>query len=529
MGALKALALRTAADARVRTLSFAAIFAIYAVGNVYGYGRTYPTVADRIQFAQTFGENKAIRLFYGTPYSLETVGGYTAWRVGGLLAIAAAFLGAMAATRALRGEEESGRAEIVAAGAATRAGLFFARIAAIAITQAVVLLAMWLGLVIGGLPALGSAYLVLVVTAVAAVYMGVGAVASQLASTGREALELAGAVLAVDLVLRVVADTTDIPALHWASPLGWAEETRAFAGERPWVLAFPALASFALLVLALALERRRDIGASILQPREVVNRPGSLSLRLPALLALRSQLTSLAIWSGGVAGFGVVLGTVSKSVADAKLPQSLKDQLEKLGAIDFTTPSGYIGLVFLFFILAISFFGCSQLASIREDEAEGRLETLFALPSGRVPWLAQRLALAVASATCMAIAAGLGASAGVLIVGAGVKFHSLIEAGLNCLPASMLFLGIGALLLTLVPRAGVGMAYAVVGVAFIWELLGSLIGAPSWVLGMSPFHQVGLVPGQSFRAFPAVVMVAIGLACAMASLVVFRHRDLVGG
>jgi putative exporter of polyketide antibiotics len=46
---------------------------------------------------------------------------------------------------------------------------------------------------------------------------------------------------------------------------------------------------------------------------------------------------------------------------------------------------------------------------------------------------------------------------------------------------------------------------------------------------MSPFHQVGLVPGQSFRAFPAVVMVAIGLACAMVSLVVFRHRDLVGG
>ena len=528
MKALSALAFRTAADARVRTLSFAAIFAIYAIANVYGYGRTYPDVADRIQFAQTFGDNKAIRLFYGTPYGLETVGGYTAWRVGGLLAIAAAFFGAMAATRALRGEEESGRAEIVAAGALTRAGLFVARTAAIGATLAVLWLALWLGLVIGGLPALGSVYMALAVVAVAAVYTGIGAVASQFVSTGREALELAGAVLAVDLVLRVVADTMDVQALHWANPLGWCEETRAFAGPQPWVLALPALSAVVLLTMALAFERQRDIGASILPPREVVARPGNSSLRSPALLALRLQSTSLAIWAAGVAAFGAVLGTVSKSVADAKLPQSLKDQLEKLGGVDFTTPSGYIGLVFLFFVLAISFFGCSQLASIREDEAEGRLETLFALPSGRVQWLSQRLALAVAGATAIAIAAGLGASVGVLIVGAGVKFHSLIEAGLNCLPASMLFLGIGALMLTLVPRAGVGIAYAVVGVAFIWELIGSLLGLPSWMLGMSPFHQVGLVPGQSFRALPAAVMVAIGLAGSLASLALFRRRDLVG-
>lgn len=528
MTALKALALRTAADARIRTMSFGAIFAVFAIANVVGYGRTYPTVADRIQFAQTFGDNKAIRLFYGTPYHLETVGGYTSWRVGGLLAIAAAFFGSMAAARAFRGEEESGRTEIVAAGAVTRAGLFVARIAAIGGTLGVLWLALWLGLVIGGLPLLGSAYLALVLVSVALVYAGIGALASQFASTSREALELAGAVLALDLVVRVVADTMDVQALHWVSPLGWGEETRAFAGEQPWVLALLGLTAVILLALALALERRRDIGASILPPREVINTPGNRFLRSPSLLAVRSQLTSLAIWAVGVAGFGAVLGTVSKSVADAKLPQSLKDQLDKLGAVDFTTPSGYIGLVFLFFVLAISLFGCSQLASIREDEAEGRLETLFALPSGRVQWLGERLALAVAGASVMAVAAGLGASAGVLVVGAGVKFQSLIEAGLNTLPASALFIGIGALLLTLFPRSGVGIGYAVVGIAFIWELVGSLLGVPSWALGLSPFHQVGLVPGQSFRALPAAVMVALGLACALASLAVFQRRDLVG-
>ena len=46
--------------------------------------------------------NKAIRLFYGAPHDLLTVGGYTAWRVGGTLAIFAAAFGLLAAVRALR-------------------------------------------------------------------------------------------------------------------------------------------------------------------------------------------------------------------------------------------------------------------------------------------------------------------------------------------------------------------------------------------------------------------------------------------
>jgi ABC-2 type transport system permease protein len=41
------------------------------------------------------------------------VSGYTAWRVGGTLAIAAAAFGVLAAVRALRAEEDIGRMELV--------------------------------------------------------------------------------------------------------------------------------------------------------------------------------------------------------------------------------------------------------------------------------------------------------------------------------------------------------------------------------------------------------------------------------
>lgn len=528
MKALRTLTFRITADARALSVVFALFFALYALANTLGYDKTYPTVADRISFAQTFGDNKAVRLFYGTPHSLETIGGYASWRVGGLLAIAAAFIGLIVSSRAFRGEEEAGRYEVVAAGAVTRTGVVTARIAAAGSMLAVLWLALLVGLVAGGLPVAGSAYLALAVVAAAAVYVGVGALASQLASTGREAMQLAGAVLALDLLVRVFSDTIDLQVLHWVTPLGWVEETRAFASEQPWVLAMPGVTTAALLALALALERGRDIGVSLIPPRDVVRQPGLRLLRSPTLLALRSQAMSLAVWAVGVGGFALVLGTVSKSVAEAQLPASLKEQLTKLGAIDFTTASGYIGLVFLFFVLAVSFFCCGQLAAIREEGAEGRLETLFALPVGRRRWLAGRLGLAAASAALLAASAGLGAAAGVFAVGAGVKFRSLMEAGFNCLPASMLFLGLGALLVASIPRAGVGVSYALVGVAFVWELVGALLGVPSWALGISPFHQVGLLPGESFRAVPAAVMLAVGIAGGIASLVIFRRGDLTG-
>ncbi len=525
LGPARALALRTLGDARVRTLSFALLFAGIALANTAGYRNTYPTLADRLRFAQSFGENKAARLFFGTPHDLETVGGYASWRVSGLLSVFAAFFGILAAVRALRGEEDAGRQEIVAAGAITRQAGFTARVGAVGVTVAVLWLGLVIGLVGGGLPVTGSAYLALATVSAAVLYVGIGALASQLLPTRRGALELATGFLGLDLLLRVVSDTADLQGLHWVSPLGWVQELRPFGDSRPAVLLLPAVTTAGLLALSLSLERRRDIGGALLELRDEERRPRLRLLRSPTALVVRSEWIGVIVWTAATAGFGFVIGTVSKSVASG-LSAEARERLEKLG-IEVATPSGYIGLTFLFFVLAVSLFCCGQLAAARSEEAEGRLETLFALPRSRTTWLAGRLGLAVAGATLLALSAGLGAALGATAVGADVSFPRLLGAGLNIVPASTLFLGLGALLVAVVPRFGVGAAYALVSVAFVWELFGALLGAPSWVLGLSPFHQIGLVPAAPFRFESAAIMVAMGAAAAAAALWRFRTRDLV--
>ena len=524
---LSALARRAFADARVRTISFALLFFFGAYAQTTGYRAAAPTLADRVEFARNFGDNKAVRLLYGEPHDLLTVGGYVGWRIPGLLAVFAAVWGLLGAVRALRAEEDSGRAEIVLSAPVSRRTTFAAAVVSVLAGTAVLWLALFLALVAGELAVGGSAFLALAGVSAVPVFAGVGAVTSQIAPSKRVATGLASGVLALAFALRVIADTADgADWLRWATPLGWIEEMRPFAGERPWVLLLPAVLSVALFAVAAAIMVRRDIGTGVLRSRDTA--PPRLGLLgSPTQLALRDERGVLAAWLVGVGAFAVIFGVISDSVASG-LTENVRRELERFGAGSVVSAEGFIGFGFLFFILAVCMFVCTQLSAARHEEAEQRLETLLALPVSRRGWLLGRLVLAVAGAAAIGLTAGVLSWAGAAAQGANVSFADLLGAGANTLPPALLFLGLGTLAFAVVPRAAVGIAYGLVGAAFLWELLGSLVEAPEWVRSLSPFHDVGLVPGEPFEALAAVVMVAIAVLAGAAGLALFARRDLAG-
>jgi ABC-2 type transport system permease protein len=524
----RALTRRAFRDARVRTVAFAYLFAGIAYAQVVAYRDAYPSLASRLAFARGFFDNKAVRLFYGEPHDLLTVDGYAAWRVGGTLAIFASIFGLLAAVRALRTEEDTGRLELVLAGVVGRRTAYLSAMAAIAAGIAILWLAELAGFLLGGLPLGGSAYLALATASVVPVYVGIGALACQLAPTRRVALELGGAVVGLLFLLRLVADTAaGLSWLRWASPLGWAEELRPFTGARPLVLLLPAAASAITVALAARIAARRDVGTGIISGREH-SKPRLSLLSSPGAQALRRERGSLLVWLGGVGVFAYILGVLAKSSSSAGISKNLEREVEKLGAGSIATPSGYLGVTFIFFVLAVSLFACAQIGAARREEAGQQLETLLAQPVGRRRWLAGRLALASAGAVAISLAAGLLTWAGAESGGAGISLARMIEAGANCLPVTLLFLGVAALAYALVPRASGAIAYALVTVAFLWDLIGSLLGAPKWLVELTPFQHVGLVPAQPFRGQAAAIMIGIGVLAVLAALALFRRRDLVG-
>ena len=498
----RALVQRTLRDARVRTVSFAYLFALIAYIQPVGYRGAYPTHASRLAFAHSFAENKAIRLFYGVPHDLLTVSGYTAWRVGGTLAIFAAVFGLLAAVRALRTEEDTGRMEVVLAAPVGRGSAYLSAMSAIAVCVLILGFAEFAGLLVAGLPAGGSAYLALATASVVPVFVGVGALASQLAPTRRMAIEFGGAAVGLFLGLRVIADiSSDAGWLRWTTPLGWAEEVRPFTGARPIVLAIPAVATLLLLVCAARIAVGRDIGTGVLPARDsAAPRLGLLSS--PTAMALRSESTSLLVWLLGVGAFAYITGVLAKSTATAGISKGLQHEFAKLGTGSIITPTGYLAFVFIIFLLVVSLFVCAQVGAARHEEAGERLETLLSLSVGRRGWLGGRLLLALAGASAISLTAGLLAWAGAESAGVSISLVGMLEAGLNCLPVAAMFLGVAALAYAAVPRAAAGFAYGLVTVAFLWDLFGSLLSVPHWLVQATPFAHVGSCPRNHFASAP---------------------------
>jgi polyether ionophore transport system permease protein len=524
----RALARRAFRDARTRTIAYGLLFALYAYIQPVGYRSAYPTLSSRLDFARSFGDNNAIRLFYGEPHDLLTVGGYSAWRVAGTLAIFAAVFGVLAAVRAYRIEEDTGRMELVLAGSVGRGIAYLSALAAIGCGVAALWLAEFAGSVAGGLPARESAYMALATASVVPVFVGVGALTSQLAPTRRIALELGSAVVASAFMLRVIADTASgVGWLRWLTPLGWAEEMRPFTGAQPTVVLLPIAASALLLAIAARIAARRDIGSGLLPARERAE-PRLRLLASPTAQALRGECASLLAWTVGAGAFALITGALAKSTSSDGISKQLQHEVAKLGTSSIVTPAGYLGLTFIFFILFVSLFACAQIGACRHEESGQQLETLLSQPVGRQRWLAGRLLLAACAATAISLLAGLLTWVGVVSSGASVPLGKLIEAGANCLPVALLFLGAGALAYAVVPRASAGIAYGLVTVTFLWQLVGALLGAPQWLVELTPFAHVGLVPAEPFRAGSAAVMLALALAGALAALWALRQRDLMG-
>jgi len=177
------------------------VFGLYVAASALGYASAYKTPLARARLAADFGSNLGFNAIIGPAHHLDTVAGFTAWRSLGVLSIVGAVWGLLLGTKLLRGEEDAGRWEVLLAGQTTRrwaaaqvlAGLG-AGIAVLWTVTAVV------SVLVGRFSAVGFSpgavlFLALALVSSAAVFVCVGALASQLAATRRQAASYAGATL----------------------------------------------------------------------------------------------------------------------------------------------------------------------------------------------------------------------------------------------------------------------------------------------------------------------------------------------
>ncbi len=201
------------------------VLAGLVVSTAYAFRGLYPTAAGREEFALVAGNNPSLLAFYGPIYG-DSIGSLTAWRYGVFAAVGAALMSIFLVIRHTRGDEESGRLELldsacVGRHAALTSAMLLATGANIAVAVLIAILVPPFGASFAGSAALG-----LTIGGCGLVFTAVAAIAAQLAQLARTARGLALAVLGAAYLIRAVGDAAGAsgPAwLTWISPVGWVE------------------------------------------------------------------------------------------------------------------------------------------------------------------------------------------------------------------------------------------------------------------------------------------------------------------
>ncbi|WP_030323554.1 ABC transporter permease [Streptomyces flavochromogenes] len=488
----------------------------------------YGTAAERARAAASMTANSSMRALYGPVFD-DSLGGLVAWRFGTFAAVLAAVASLIVVVRHTREEEETGRQEMLSAGAVGRRAPLTAALLAALVVNAAVALIVTAGL--AGQGAAGALALGLAIGGTGMVFATTAALAAQLTESARLAKGLTGAAVGLAFVLRAAGDSGTAggtsqdgvlgggsSVLTWLSPIGWAENVRAFAGERWWVLLLIAATVLLQTAAAYALTGRRDVGAGFLATRPG---PPEGGLATAGALAWRLQRGTLLGWSLGFLLGGLAFGGMVEGAADIVGDNEKARQIfERMGGQSALTDAFLATMVSLFGMVAALFAVGSALRP-HGEETSGRAEPLLANALGRIRWAAGHLLIAFGGSALILALSGIG-----LALSYGRDAGPILGASLAQLPAVWTLAGLAVLLWGAAPKAATA-AWGAAGLCLALGWIGPALDLPQAALNLSPFGHLPKLPGPEMTWTPVLALTALAAALVTAGLAGLRRRDMI--
>ncbi|SEE95922.1 ABC transporter permease [Ruania alba] len=440
--------------------------------------------------------------------------------------LAAALMNILLVSRHTRMEEQTGRAELIRANVVGRYASLTATLITALISNALITLVMWGGLLAFDSPASGALLVALGTGLFGLVFAGVAATAAQISEYSRVGSGIAGAVLGGTYVLRAAGDMSSEHGnlLSWITPYAWSQQTRAFVDERWWPLGISVLVAAALVALAYRLSDRRDLGAGLRASRR--GRAGAPDwLTSPTALALRLHRGGIRGWAIGLIIAGLVYGSTTGPFVD-----SFADMSGTMGTMFTGGPDpvlGYLNTLMVMMVITTAVYALLAIMRAKSEELDGRAEPVLATATSKQAWLAGHvLVTAVASVVLLVLACAAMGLTAAASTGDWDLLGQMTVAGLVGTPAVLVIVGLATALYGLSPRL---MAIASVVVAFsgLAAFFGELLDLPEVLLAISPWYHTPTVPGGDITGAPLLAQLAVAAGLAVLGLLAFRRRDLV--
>lgn len=193
---------------RVLVLAWTTVLVVITYASAAATGSLYTSTADQVAAARAINDSPALVALYGPILDVHSLGELAMTKMTVTYAV---FLMAFAVTlvrRHTRGEEESGRAELLGGLAVDQDAPLLSAVLLGALGSVTVAVLAALADIAGGLPIAGSLWFGASWLGLGLVGTGIGAFSAQLSASARTSGAIGAAAIAVLFLLRAVGDTT---------------------------------------------------------------------------------------------------------------------------------------------------------------------------------------------------------------------------------------------------------------------------------------------------------------------------------
>jgi ABC-2 type transport system permease protein len=512
---------------RIRIPVWVAAVGMVMVSAPATYVGLYPTAEDRMNQGAVIAGNPAMKALTGPGYGLEnyTYGAMMANEYLGFMLVFVALMSVFVVVRHTRTEEETGRAELVRASVVGR----HAHLAAALLTAAIASLALGrlvaLGMGASGVETVdwpGSLLFGATFTVTGLVFAAVAAITAQITPFGRAASGMAGALVGVAYAGRGIGDMGD-GTLSWLSPIGWAQQTRAYVDNRWWPVLLALAVTAVLAAVAYALSDRRDEGAG-LRPERRGAVAGSRLLGTPQGFAWRLHRSSVLWWGVAMLVAGLTYGSAVDLMEQYSGNEAIQQMTASVGGATIT--ESWLSIIIAILAIVCTIFSVIAALRPRREETSGRAESVLATGISRTRWLASHMVIATAGGVGLLLVSGVGLGVGAAASTGDEQYAGdVLVATLAYAPALWATTGLAALVFGLLPRA-IGLAWALLVWATVMIYFGGLLRLPQWMINLSPYMHIPRMPAADFTALPLVILTLVAAALVTAGLLGFRRRDL---
>lgn len=500
----------------------------------FAYLATYPTIGERVAFAETMINNPAIKMLYGEPVAVETPPGYMIFRTGAILALIAALWGLMTATKQFRGAEDSGQTELLMSGPFVRRQYALETMGGVGVGVLVGYLVFATLLGLAGMNAemnysWGAAFFAgMGIFGGAAVFAAFGALVSQLANNRQRATLIGVVSIVILFVMRCAGNAVEsLSWLKYFTPFGWIDKLHPltdlhamwlvpliglgllFAGITVWICAY------------------RDLGEGILRARDHA-KSRLATVRNNFIFTVRQMWPILLAWSACVIFVAILMATLGQTAKEAAASSpALIDAVDNLsGGSGAEMVVEFISIGTMMMAVFLAVMAANVLGRARAEEIEGHAENLLVRRVSRASWLVSRMVIFAAVAVLIALFANLAMYIISHFSNINLDFANTVWGGMNIIGPVIFALGVGVLIYGIWPRIASWVLYIWVIYSFFLSMITSVAKFPEWLNNTSLLKWISLTPAAdaNWRWFFATLI--LGVIFAGVGIYLFAKRDV---